>query len=125
MLKSAFFAAAAVAKALLRDFLPARPDDGARYGKDGNPETWRKYSARSRAEIGRRLRGPCPTSVGDQSSGEPVARSRPAAPDAIGRICKRASVDRKATASDALREAGSQAPKLGDPLVDPSGPVTR
>jgi hypothetical protein len=61
----------------------------------------------------------------NQCSGEPVARSRPAAPDAIGRICERASVDRKATTSDASREASSEAPKLGDPLVDPSGPVAR
>ena len=56
-------------------------------------------------------------------SAKPIAGTGPRAPGAIGRVGKLAPVDRKTTASDALREAGSEAPKLGDPLVDPSGPV--
>jgi hypothetical protein len=58
-------------------------------------------------------------------STKPVAWPWSAAPGAIGWVCKFAFVDRKASASDALREPRSQTLKLGDPLIDPLCPFAR
>jgi hypothetical protein len=58
-------------------------------------------------------------------STKPVAWPWSAAPGAIGWVCKFAFVDRKASASDALREPRSQTLKLGDPLIDPLRPFAR
>ena len=58
-------------------------------------------------------------------STKPVAWPGSAAPGAIGWVCKFAFVDRKASASDALRETCSQTLKLRDPLIDPPRPFAR
>ena len=56
-------------------------------------------------------------------SAEPIARPRSRASGPIGRVRELASVDRKASASDALREPRPETLKLGDPLVDPLRPL--
>jgi hypothetical protein len=43
----------------------------------------------------------------------------------IGRICEPAFVDREASASDALRQTGSQPLKFRNPLIDPFRPCPR
>jgi hypothetical protein len=56
---------------------------------------------------------------------DPVPRPGTAAPGPIGRICKFAFVNRKTSASDALRKSCSETLKLGDPLIDPFRPFPR
>ena len=60
-----------------------------------------------------------------ENSTEPVARPRPPAPGPIGWICQRTFVDRKASASDALRQSCPETLKLGDPSIDPLRPFCR
>ena len=50
-------------------------------------------------------------------SAKPVARAGPAASGAIGRICKLAFVDRKASAADAFRQPRSETLELRDPYT--------
>ena len=59
------------------------------------------------------------------NSTEPVPRPRSPAPGSIGWICKVAFVNRKTSASDALRKSCSETLKLGDPLIDPFRPFPR
>jgi hypothetical protein len=59
------------------------------------------------------------------ASSKPIAGSRPLASCAVSRIRKVASVDRKASASDAFREPRPEQLKLGDLLVDPFRPLAR
>jgi hypothetical protein len=66
-----------------------------------------------------------PVAFDSLKSTKPVAWPWSAAPGAIGWVCKFAFVDRKASASDALREPRSQTLKLGDPLIDPLRPFAR
>jgi len=56
---------------------------------------------------------------------KPVPWPGSAARGAISWVCKFAFVDRKASASDALRETCSQTLELRDPLIDPPRPFAR
>ena len=63
------------------------------------------HPVRERAIQHFRKPGPDPIwAAARENSTEPVARPRPPAPGSIGRICQRASVNRNASASDALRQ---------------------
>src|SRR6266540_7252635 len=59
------------------------------------------------------------------NSTEPVPRPGSPAPGSIGWICKVAFVNRKTSASDALRKSCPETLKLGDPLIDPFRPFPR
>jgi hypothetical protein len=59
------------------------------------------------------------------NSTEPVPRPGSPAPGSIGWICKFAFVNRKTSASDALRKSCPETLKLGDPLIDPFRPFPR
>ena len=61
----------------------------------------------------------------DRPSTKPVARPGTPAPGSIGGIGEPAFIDRKASASDALREASPEALKLGDPCIDALRPLAR
>jgi hypothetical protein len=58
-------------------------------------------------------------------SAEPVAWAGSAASCLVGRVCQSALVDRKAAASDALREPVAQSLQLGNSLIDPLLPSRR
>jgi hypothetical protein len=60
-----------------------------------------------------------------RNSTEPVPRPGSPAPRSIGWICKLAFIDRKTSASDALRQPCSETLKLGNPLIDPPRPLSR
>ena len=59
------------------------------------------------------------------NSTEPIPRPWSPAPGSIAWIRKFAFVNRKTSASDALRKSCSETLKLGDPLIDPFGPFSR
>ena len=63
-----------------------------------------------------------PHYISQAASPDPIPRPRPFAARAVGRVGVLAFVDRETPAPDALRQAGAQSLKLGDPLIDPFRP---
>src|SRR4029453_12767529 len=62
---------------------------------------------------------------GSPSKSEPVARTGAGPAGAIGRIREFAFVDRQTSATDALGQPSLEPLKLGNPLIDPFGPLAR